>query len=465
MESKGRVSSFGTKDKVGYMFGDFANDFTFVFATLFLMKFYTDVMGVSAALVGLMMMLAKFVDAFTDVFMGQIVDRSPQTEKGKFAPWIRRMSGPVALASFLMYAVWFKDMPMGFKIFWMFFTYLLWGSVCYTGANIPYGSMASAITSDPRERAILSKFRTLGATLATAVIGVAFPLVVYYTDEAGNKALSPGKICIAAAVCSVCAFVCYMICYSMTTERIKVETKTEKFDLKKLVVGWGKNKGLLVIIAYTLLLGLANNTLSGMSPYIYPNYFGNTKAQAVASAVGVLMTLICAVFVVKLSMKLGRKNLAFIAGLFSSAMMFVAFFMHTHNAWTFVLLYGLTYAGCGTFSLINWAMIGDVIDDTEVQMGTREDGNIYSLYSFSRKMSQALASGLVGLMLSVIGYSTKTAYETGVVNDIYNITCIIPAVCFLTLALVMKFLYPLTKEKVEENAKILTERHADREEA
>ena len=307
MGSKGRVSSFGIKDKVGYMFGDFANDFTFVFATLFLMKFYTDVMGVSAALVGLMMMLAKFVDAFTDVLMGQIVDRSPQTSKGKFAPWIRRMSGPVALASFLMYAVWFKDMPMGFKIFWMFFTYLLWGSVCYTGANIPYGSMASAITSDPRERAILSKFRTLGATLATAVIG-----------EAGNKVLSSSKICIAAAVCSVCAFACYCICYSMTTERIKVETKTEKFDLKKMVTSWGKNKGLLVIIAYTLLLGIANNTLSGMSPYIYPNYFGNTKAQSVASAVGVLMTLICAVFVVKLSMKMGRKNLAFIAGLFKS---------------------------------------------------------------------------------------------------------------------------------------------------
>ena len=90
-------------------------------------------MGVSAALVGLMMMAARFVDAITDVTMGQIVDRSRPGKKGKFAPWLRRMCGPVALASFLMYATWFKDMPMGFKIFWMFFTYLLWGSICYTG--------------------------------------------------------------------------------------------------------------------------------------------------------------------------------------------------------------------------------------------------------------------------------------------------------------------------------------------
>lgn len=150
------------------------------------MKFYTDVMGVSAALVGAMMMIARIVDAFTDVTMGQICDRSRPGKKGKFTPWLRRMCGPVALASFLMYAVWFKDMPMGFKVFWMFFTYLLWGSICYTGINIPYGSMASAITADPKERTSLSSFRTIGATLANTVIGVVLPLIVYYEDAQGN---------------------------------------------------------------------------------------------------------------------------------------------------------------------------------------------------------------------------------------------------------------------------------------
>ena len=149
-DNNGKVRPFGIKDKLGYMFGDFGNDFTFLLSAMFLLKFYTDVMGVSAALVGLMMMAARFVDAITDVTMGQIVDRSRPGKKGKFAPWLRRMCGPVALASFLMYATWFKDMPMGFKIFWMFFTYLLWGSICYTGINIPYGSMASAISDSDR---------------------------------------------------------------------------------------------------------------------------------------------------------------------------------------------------------------------------------------------------------------------------------------------------------------------------
>ena len=101
-DNNGKVRPFGIKDKLGYMFGDFGNDFTFLLSAMFLLKFYTDVMGVSAALVGLMMMAARFVDAITDVTMGQIVDRSRPGKKGKFAPWLRRMCGPVALASFIL---------------------------------------------------------------------------------------------------------------------------------------------------------------------------------------------------------------------------------------------------------------------------------------------------------------------------------------------------------------------------
>lgn len=175
-QSNAQIRPFGMRDKLGYMFGDFGNDFTFLLSTMFLLKFYTDVMGVSAALVGLMMMGARFVDAVTDVTMGQIVDRSKSGPKGKFTPWIRRMCGPVALASLLMYAVWFKDMPMGFKVFWMFFTYLLWGSICYTGVNIPYGSMASAISEDPADRTALSNWRTIGMIALALALRFLYPL-------------------------------------------------------------------------------------------------------------------------------------------------------------------------------------------------------------------------------------------------------------------------------------------------
>ena len=129
------VRPFGLRDKAGYMFGDFGNDFTFILSSMFLLKFYTDVMGVPAGVVGIMMMAARVVDAVTDVAMGQIVDRTKPTERGKFVIWIRRMCGPVAVASFLMYASWFAHMPLGFKIFWMFLR-IFCGGVCVIPGSI-----------------------------------------------------------------------------------------------------------------------------------------------------------------------------------------------------------------------------------------------------------------------------------------------------------------------------------------
>ena len=122
MENKRKKEEkiFGWRDKLGYLFGDFGNDFTFILSSSFLLKFYTDVMGVSAALVGVVMMVARFVDAFTDVAMGRICDRTKPTSAGKFKPWILRMCGPVAIASFLIYQSGFADMPMWFKISWLF---------------------------------------------------------------------------------------------------------------------------------------------------------------------------------------------------------------------------------------------------------------------------------------------------------------------------------------------------------
>ncbi len=455
------VKPFGFKDKLGYMFGDFGNDFTFILSSMMLMKFYSDVMGVSVGLVGLMMMLARFLDAFTDVAMGQIVDRSRPGKKGKFIQWIKWMSGPVAIASFLMYATWFGHMPMGFKIFWMFFTYLLWGSIFYTSINIPYGSMASAISPHPKDRASLSNWRTIGASLAGTVIGVVLPLIVYYEDEAGNQILDGNRMTIAALVCSVGAVICYMLCYYMVTERVKVPQKTEKFDLGNLLRGLARNKSLIGIVVASVCMLLVQLTSQQMTTYVFPNYFRNTQAQSVSGIVGIIITFICAAFTVKLSEKFGRKELAVAASVIGAVTYAVAYVIHTENAWVFVAIYAISYIGLGVFSLINWAMITDVIDDTEVITGSRDDGTIYAVYSFARKLGQAAASGVSGALLTAIGYSQATAYDTDVVNGIYDITCIVPAVGFVLLALVLAFLYPLGKKRVDENARILEQKREE----
>lgn len=456
-----KAAPFGMKDRLGYMFGDFGNDFTFLLSSMFLMKFYTDVMGVSAALVGTMMMLARIVDAFTDVTMGQICDRSKTGKKGKFAPWLRRMCGPVALASFLMYAVWFKDMPMGFKVFWMFFTYLLWGSICYTGINIPYGSMASAITADPKERTSLSSFRTIGATLANTIIGVILPLVVYYEDAQGNTVFSGERMMVAALFCSIGAVVCYMLCYHMTTERVKMENTAEKFSMGELIRTTVSNKALIGIVVSALLLLLSQLTLGGMANFVYPNYFGNREAMSVAGMGGTIITLALSTVIAKISGKYGKKELAQAGAAVGAITLLIAFFVHTDNVWVHVGFYLVSYLGSAIFTLVCWAMITDVIDDTEVRTGKRSDGTIYAIYSFARKLGQAASSGLTGGLLTLAGYSAATAFDPDVVDRIYDITCMVPAIGFALLVLALKFLYPLNRRQVEYNTKILKEKRGE----
>ena len=143
MDTKSSERPFGLRDKLGYMFGDFGNDFTFIFASSFLMVFYTNVLGIDPKMVGVLFLVARVVDAFTDIGMGRIVDRMPAGKNGKFRPWIIRICVPVALVSFLMYQSGLSGASMTVKVIYMFVTYILWGSLFYTAINIPYGQRSA----------------------------------------------------------------------------------------------------------------------------------------------------------------------------------------------------------------------------------------------------------------------------------------------------------------------------------
>ena len=452
---------FGMKDKLGYMFGEFGNDFTFILASLLMMKFYTDVMGVSAALVGTLMMVARFIDAFTDVTMGQIVDRSKPTAAGKFKPWLVRICGPVAVASFLIYGSWFANMGMTFKIVYMFVTYILWGSVFYTAINIPYGSMASAISANPEERASLSTFRTMGGALAGICIGVLLPVIIY--DKVGDvQVMNGGKVSIAVGFCSIAAILCYILCYKMCTERVKLEQKTEKFNFISLLKGLVTNKALIGIVLVSICMLLVQLTATTLQGYVYPDYYGNVAAQSVATLLAMLPTFLLAAVIGKIQAKCGRKELSIVGGIWGAIVFTIMYFMHINNPWVFAGIYTLGYCGLTVIQLICWAMITDVIDDTEVQTGSRSDGEIYSVYSFARKMGQAASSGVAGALLTMIGYvSGSTVGQTEAVKEgIYTLSCLVPGIGFLLLALITWLFYPLSKKRVDENVEILAKKRA-----
>ena len=456
------VRPFGIKDKIGYLFGDFGNDFTFLLSSSFLMKFYTDVMGVDGVVVGVIMMIARFVDAFTDVTMGRICDRSKMTPVGKFKPWIRRMCGPVAIASFLIYQSAFAGMPMAFKVGWLFVTYILWGSIFYTSINIPYGSMASAISAEPGDRQSLSTFRTMGGTLAGVIVGAGVPMVAYDKID-GNTVMNGGRFTVIAGVFSVFAVLCYLLCYALTTERVKPEISEEaqkNNSVGRMLVNAAKNRALISIIAASVVMLLAQLTMQSMSNYIYPNYYGNTTAQSASTLIMMVAMILSAAVAKPVANKIGKAELSVISNTAAAVICVLLFFIRPQNVWSFVALNALCWLGLGMFSMVSWALITDVIDYSELKNGIREDGSVYALYSFARKLGQAASAGLSGALLSAIGYTQATAFDPGVLEGIFNITTLVPAIGFALLAAVLWFWYPLHKKQVDANVAALKEKHS-----
>lgn len=453
---------FSIRDKIGYMFGDFGNDFTFIFASSFLMIFYTKVLGISGSTVGTLFLVARFIDAVTDVSMGRIVDGSKSTKNGKFRPWILRMSGPVALASFLMYQTSMSSASMSTKIIYMYVTYILWGSIFYTSINIPFGSMASAITPVSEERTALSTFRSIGATLASMFIGVLTPIFIYTRDGSGTQIVRGGSaFTIVAGVFSMCAVICYIICYKLTTERVKIAQSESKITLLKSLKGLVKNKALLSIIAAAIFLLLAQFLTMSMNNYIFPDYYNNAQGIVLMNFINpILMLMLVSPISVIFSNKYGKKELASIGMFFSAVVYLLLFLIKPSNMYVFLGLTSLGYIGLGVFNTVIWANIIDVIDDQEVKSGQREDGTIYAVYSFARKIGQALAGGVGGWTLSYIGYDSLVKVQTGeVLEKLYNSSTLIPALCFLIAGLVLFFLYPLSKEKVLENSNLLNQKN------
>lgn len=443
------------RDKIGYMFGDFGNDFTFLLSSMFMLKFYTDVMGIAGGVVGALMMAARFIDAFTDVTMGQIVDRSRPTKDGKFKPWIRRMCGPVAIASFLIYQAGIANLGYGYRVVWMVVTYILWGSIFYTSINIPYGSMASAITDNPKERAELSTWRTIGATLASLVIGVGTPIFAYVVVN-GNTVLSGSRMTVIAGVFTVGAIICYLLCYYMVQERVPVNANFEKLNIGKLLKNLFTNQALIGIIVAAILLLLAQLGMQGIAGYVFPNYYGSAGAQSLSSLTGsIAILIICAPFAARLADRIGKKELSVISCIFSSLIYLVCLLVKPSSPYVYVIFYTLANVGMGFFNTVIWAMITDVIDDAEVRNGVREDGTIYSVYSFARKIGQALSSGLVGGLLTMIGYTQTTAFDPEVTASIFRMSCIVPMIGFAAVAAALIFIYPLNKSRVEANTREL----------
>ena len=447
------VRPFGMKDKFGYLFGDFGNDFFFILVASFLMVYYTDVYHLNPAAVGGLFLVARVWDAFADVTWGRFIDTRKTTAKGKFRPWIFRMSFPLVITGILMF-VHIPGMSHGFYLAYAYVTYILWGTL-YSTVNIPYGSMASVISGDPVDRTSLSSWRTLGSMLAGLVINVVGPMILFVDNKADAN-----RFLLGAIIFGVLAIACYMACYALSIERIVMDpTEKPKTSLAKTMKGLSKNKPLMAFLVAALTFMIVFMLIGAVNVYLFKDFFGNAKAL---SMVGLLQS--CAVFVVMpfinpLVKKFGKKEVASGGLLLATVVYAVLYFLPNLNATQFISILTVAMIGYGTFNLVVWAFVTDVIDYHEYLTGLREDGTVYSIYSMARKLGQAVAGGVGGAAIAAVGYNSNLPAQTAeTLKGIHALATLLPAVTLGVVFLIMVFLYPLNKKRTQQLAIDLMEK-------
>lgn len=275
-QASGQQRAFGMKDKLAYMAGDMANDFSFIMSANFLMLFYTNVLKIEGYIVGILFLLARVVDGFTDIGMGRIVDTIKPYPEGRFRGLIRRAAPFVCLSGFLLFLHIVKDWDYSYKIIYIFVTYIFWGSFAYTAVNIPYGSMATVISAKTEDRSSLSVYRTVGANIAVLVISFGIPLLVYREID-GKQEIVPEMFTYIMGAFMIIAFIFYQVCWRCSTERIQIqlepETPKEKKhcfeDIQAIFRNLVSNFALQIFILVAIVLLLGTLLVNAMNPYLY----------------------------------------------------------------------------------------------------------------------------------------------------------------------------------------------------
>lgn len=269
----------------------------------------------------------------------------------------------------------------------------------------------------------------------------------------------------SAIVCSVLAVVCYAILYMLIEERVVEDgsVQKERVGISRMLGLVLSNRALLGLIAAALLLLLSFMFLGGMLGYLFLEYFRDGRLQSPASFIGLLPSFILIVLSPWLAKRFGKAEVGIVAMLTAGTVLLAAYILKIDNPVVWIGFYAIAMFAVNTFNFLVWAFITDVIDYQEVRTGSRDDGTVYAVYSWARKLGQAIAGFLIGSSLAWVGFDAGLAAQGGqqseqAIDGIYFLANVIPGVGCILVALALLFLYPLKKKMVMENVAILAGR-------
>lgn len=454
MNIEEKTYGISMKDKVGYALGDAGGLLTFSLISSFQQMFYTDVLKIKGNKISVLMLVARIWDAINDPLWGGFIDSRKPTKYGRFRPYILGASVPLAIAAVLMFTKIPGLSPAQYLIF-AYISYIFYGMM-YTGTNIPYGSLASVITTDELERSSLSMFRSIGAGVGGLPGTMLLPMIVYTKDVATDqKYLDPGKMTVAVAVLAILSVFVYFMHFKMTKERVVLppQQKERSFHLFGTVKVLLKNRPFLVLCVVSMLLIAFQMYTQTTYNYLLKNYYNQPQLYTFVTVFTYLPMAMFIPFMNKLIRRFGKKEIC-AYGLAVAAVVNLIMFAIRGSAAAanpYVFLGLLFFSGAGqTFLVLEvWALVMDVIDYHEILSGRREEGTSYAVYSFTRKLGQTLAGAGSAALIAKIGYDGNALVQAPeVLSKLYSISTIIPAVALVIMFVLLQFAYPLSKSKL-----------------
>lgn len=437
------IRPFGMRDKIGYAFGDMGCNFSFQLVSTYMVLFYTQCIGISEKNWAWIIIASKVWDAINDVLIGNMVDKTRVKEgKSKFMIWIFIGSIILIVSSVMLFTPVVNFSSTG-KIIWCLASYCLW-SVAYTMINVPYGSLHSVITDDSKQRTTLSTFRSIGAALPALLVMI-LPNVVYV-----NNQLSENRLFIVSIVFSVMAFFAFFGLRKMVTERVERVDKPEKVNYISTIKSFFTNRAMVGITIATVAVVIFYNSSMFVNNIIFQFYFNDAKKSTLAMIASYLPLVAFMPFATKIADKLGKKKLLTYSGLVSVIAGVIMLVMPITPDMKGIVIYVLCLmfvnTGCCVFQIIVWAMVADCIEDSYRRKGVREEGSLYALYSFFRKLAQGIGSAIVPLSLAAVGYvGTALTQAEGVPVKIKNVYIILLIIGLSIMTLAMKFVYNIGK--------------------
>ncbi len=447
-----RTSGIKGKDKIGYAMGDFSSLLVFGLVQSVLQKYYTDVLGVGVVSIMIMFIVARIWDAINDPLWGRIIDRAKAKPDGRYRRWLKIFALPVAFGAILMFVKIPGLSPTGYLIY-AYITYILFGML-YTCVNIPYGSLAQVITSSDKERSTLSVFRSIGSTFG-AMPAMALISLCYAKDDAGNRYMSYTKIIIGVVVISVLAAVGFYLTYKWTTERVKTEpAKREKGQTWKVIKTLLRSRPFVAVCLASMFFLAAQMFGQSYYSYLFDYYFNAPGLTLLPTVFQYLPVAVIMLFATKLGNRFGRREICAYGILLAGVCNLVLYLLNTHNVVIYLVVLLLSGIGNAFIFLLVWALANDAMDYNEVNYGLQDSATSYAFYSFMRKLGQTIAAILVNAALLRIGYS-ENVLNTANINDaalrgMYAYSVLIPAVLYILVFILLRFVYPLGKKQVDQ---------------